>query len=43
MIVLGLNYLKHESSAALVTDGKVVGAVEAELLSRSKFDVRCLN
>ena len=38
MKILGINYFGHDSSAALVIDGKVVSAVEEERLSRIKHD-----
>ena len=36
MIVLGVNSAFHESSAALVCDGRVVAAAEEERFSRCK-------
>jgi carbamoyltransferase len=38
MIILGLNYLVHEASAALLVDGEIKAAVEEERFSRVKFD-----
>lgn len=38
MKILGINYFGHDSSAALVIDGKVVSAVKEERLSRIKHD-----
>jgi len=36
MIVLGLNYYFHDSSAAIVVDGKLVAALEEERFTRNK-------
>jgi carbamoyltransferase len=38
MKIFGINYFGHDSSAALVIDGKVVSAVEEERFSRIKHD-----
>ena len=38
MKIIGINYFGHDSSAALVIDGKVVSAVEEERFSRIKHD-----
>jgi carbamoyltransferase len=40
MYVLGINCYLHDSSAALIKDGRVVFAVEEERLSRIKKDAR---
>ncbi|HEX2037240.1 MAG TPA: carbamoyltransferase [Chloroflexota bacterium] len=40
MIVLGINSYLHDTSAALIRDGKVVFAIEEERLSRLKKDAR---
>ncbi len=39
-IILGLNYGLHDSSAALVVDGRVVAAAEEERFSREKHTTR---
>src|SRR5438552_16533070 len=36
MIILGLNGLLHDASACLIKDGKVLGAMEHERLTRFK-------
>jgi len=36
MIILGLNYAFHDSTACIVRDGKLVVAIEEERLSRVK-------
>lgn len=36
MNILGINYLYHDSAAALVMDGELIGMVEEERLSRQK-------
>ncbi|MBT8223815.1 MAG: hypothetical protein KJN96_11675 [Eudoraea sp.] len=36
MIILGLNYYFHDSTACIVTDGKLVAAIEEERLNRDK-------
>lgn len=36
MIILGLNYIFHDSSACLIQDGEILYAVEEERLSRQK-------
>ena len=38
MITLGISCYYHDSAAAVVKDGKVLGAVEEERFSRKKFD-----
>lgn len=40
MIILGVNATFHDSSAALVVDGKVVAAAEEERFSRRKHAKR---
>jgi carbamoyltransferase len=40
MFVLGINSYVHDSSAALISDGKLVFALEEERLSRVKKDAR---
>ena len=35
-VILGINYGLHDSSAALVVDGRVVAAAEEERFSREK-------
>ena len=36
MIILGLNFFSHDSSACLVVDGKLITAIEEERLNRDK-------
>ncbi len=36
MVILGLNYYFHDSSACLVKDGKLIAAIEEERLNRQK-------
>ena len=36
MIILGLNYYYHDSTACIVVDGKLIAAIEEERLSRDK-------
>lgn len=36
MIILGLNYYYHDSTACIVIDGKLVAAIEEERLNRDK-------
>ncbi|HYX07002.1 MAG TPA: carbamoyltransferase C-terminal domain-containing protein [Bacteroidales bacterium] len=36
MIILGLNYYYHDSTACLVVDGKLIAAIEEERLNRDK-------
>ena len=38
MYILGISCYYHDSSAALLKDGKVIAAVEEERFSRTKFD-----
>lgn len=38
MIILGITYLSHDSSAALIVDGKVIAIAEEERFSRKKHD-----
>lgn len=40
MIILGLNYVFHEASAALIVNGRIIVAAEEERFSRVKFDNR---
>lgn len=40
MIILGINAFGHDSSAAILVDGKLVFAVEEERLTRKKHDGR---
>lgn len=40
MNILGLSFYYHDSAAALIKDGKVLGAVQEERFSRLKFDNR---
>ncbi len=41
-VVLGINAVFHDSSAALVVDGVVTGALEEERISRRKHGKRCV-
>src|SRR5690606_36440884 len=36
MIILGLNYYFHDSTACIVKDGKLIAAIEEERLNRDK-------
>jgi carbamoyltransferase len=36
MIILGINYIFHDSSACLIKDGEILHAVEKERLTRQK-------
>lgn len=36
MVLLGLNYYFHDSSACIVVDGKLITAIEEERLNRDK-------
>ena len=36
MVILGLNYYFHDSSACIVVDGKLIAAIEEERLNRDK-------
>jgi len=38
MYTLGISCYYHDSSAAILKDGKVIAAVEEERFSRKKFD-----
>lgn len=38
MLILGISAYYHDSSAALIKDGKVVAAVEEERFTRKKHD-----
>lgn len=39
MIILGVNFMFHDSSACIVVDGKLVVALEEERFTRNKHDV----
>lgn len=39
MIILGVNFMFHDSSACIVVDGKLVAALEEERFTRNKHDV----
>lgn len=39
MIILGLNYYYHDSTACIVVDGKLIAAIEEERLSRIKHTI----
>ncbi|MEQ1599224.1 MAG: carbamoyltransferase C-terminal domain-containing protein [Methylotenera sp.] len=39
MIILGINFMFHDSSACILKDGKLVVAVEEERFTRNKHDV----
>ncbi len=36
MVILGLNYFFHDSTACIMVDGKLVAAIEEERLNRDK-------
>ena len=36
MVILGLNYYFHDSTACIVVDGKLIAAIEEERLNRDK-------
>ena len=36
MIILGLNYYFHDSTACIIKDGKLIAAIEEERLNRDK-------
>jgi carbamoyltransferase len=39
MIILGINYMFHDSSACIIKDGKLLVALEEERFTRNKHDV----
>jgi carbamoyltransferase len=39
MVILGINYMFHDSSACILKDGKLIVAVEEERFTRNKHDV----
>ncbi|MBV9028047.1 MAG: carbamoyltransferase, partial [Candidatus Eremiobacteraeota bacterium] len=41
-VVLGINAVFHDSSAALVVDGEIVAALEEERISRRKHGKICV-
>ena len=36
MVILGLNYYFHDSTACIIKDGKLLAAIEEERLNRDK-------
>src|SRR5271167_3559098 len=40
MRILGISAFYHDSAAALVEDGRIVGAAQEERFSRRKYDAR---
>ena len=36
MVILGLNYYFHDSSASIVVDGQLIAVIEEERLNRDK-------
>lgn len=39
MVILGINYMFHDSSACILKDGKLIAAMEEERFTRNKHDV----
>lgn len=39
MIILGLNYYYHDSTACIIVDGKLIAAIEEERLNRDKHTI----